>query len=65
MDGYRYWVERHKLLIALADEKEAAAGGSDREREVAGVTAELAFREKLDALYGQAREQFELGRDKN
>jgi len=59
MDGYRYWVERHKLLIALSDEKERVFARPDREREQAEAALEVEFRRKLDALYGDARDQFE------
>jgi hypothetical protein len=58
MDGYRYWVERHKLLIALSDDKERVAARPDRERQQAEAELEADFRRKLDALYGEARDQF-------
>jgi hypothetical protein len=58
MDGYRYWVERHKLLIALADEKDRVEGMPEREREVRTLELERAFRQKLDTIYGEARAEF-------
>ena len=65
MDGYRYWVERHKLLIALDEQREQLAGKPDREREQAGVELERGFCDRLDALYGEARDQFAGKRDRN
>lgn len=65
MDGYRYWVERHKLLIALAEKKEALAGRPDAEANAAAVVLEAGFRGQLDALYGEARDEFETPRTAN
>jgi hypothetical protein len=59
MDGYRYWVERHKLLIELDRAKQAAAGLPEAERLQQTMTLERDFRIKLDALYAEARDQFE------
>lgn len=65
MDGYRYWVERHKLLIALDEEKQRLEERPDAGREQGAVDLDRGFREKLDALYGQARDQFEAKKDHN
>lgn len=65
MDGYRYWVERHRLLVELGEAKEQLAGRSDAEREGAEVELDRAFRDKLDALYGEARGEFEAARPRN
>jgi hypothetical protein len=59
MDGYRYWVERHKLLVELDRAKQAASGLPDAERLQQTMALEQDFRVKLDALYAQARDQFE------
>ena len=59
MDGYRYSVERHKLLIALEGDKERIAEQPDRAAEAHLIATERAFREQLDALYGQVRGEFE------
>jgi hypothetical protein len=61
MDGYRYWVERKKLLIALEAEKAEIAALPEGERDARTIAAELAFRQKLDAIYGRARQEFESG----
>lgn len=65
MDGYRYWVERHKLLIELEQKKDALAERPEKEGLARAVELEKAFRERLDALYGQAREEFEPNRRTN
>lgn len=65
MDGYRYWVERHRLLVELGNAKEELAGRSDAERSAAEVELDRAFREKLDALYGEARGEFEASGPRN
>ncbi|HEX2573854.1 MAG TPA: hypothetical protein VH877_30175 [Polyangia bacterium] len=59
MDGYRYWVERHKLLIELDRAKQAATGLPEAERLKQTMALEHDFRAKLDALYAEARDQFE------
>lgn len=59
MDGYRYWVERHKLLIDLAHAKERAAGLPEDEQRRQTMALEGEFRVKLDALYAKARDEFE------
>ena len=65
IDGYRYWVERHKLLVELAEARDRLAGRPDADRDTASVELDRQFRERLDALYGQARDQFEGKREKN
>ena len=64
MDGYRYWVERHKLLIGLADKKAELAERDEATGNARAVELEKEFRGKLDALYGEARGEFE-GRQTN
>jgi len=59
MDGYRYWVERHKLLVELAAAKEQLGGVPATERAARTLELERDFRRKLDALYGRARDSFE------
>ena len=59
MDGYRYWVERHKLLVELADKKAELAERDEAEANLRAVELERDFRGRLDALYGQARDEFE------
>ena len=59
MDGYRYWVERHKLLVELEQQKGHIAGLPEAERAAGTLEVERDFRVKLDGLYAQAREQFE------
>ncbi len=59
MNGYQYWVERHKLLIALAEKKEALAERPEQEALDRAVELEREFREKLDAIYAEARPEFE------
>lgn len=65
MDGYRYWVERHKLLIALQEEKEALRGRPDGEAQARALELEAEFRGRLDALYGEARDEFKPSRESN
>jgi hypothetical protein len=62
MDGYRYWVERHKLLVELERAKAELGGLGERERGERTVELERAFRGKLDLLYSQARTEFEPSR---
>ena len=64
MDGYRYWVERHKLLVELAEQKAVLAELDEAEANARAVVLETEFRGRLDALYGEARDQFE-GRQSN
>jgi hypothetical protein len=59
MNGYRYWVERHKLLLELANAKEQIAGLPEAERQERTMALEFDFRAKLDALYGKVRDEFE------
>ena len=59
MDGYRYWVERHKLLVDLALQKEILVERSEAERPALAAELERAFRVKLDALYAQAHTEVE------
>lgn len=59
MDGYRYWVERHKLLVELDQQKEVLAEQSEATRPALTAELERAFRLKLDALYSEARGEFE------
>lgn len=60
MDGYRYWVERHKLLLELEHAKQAAAGLPEAERRERTLVLERDFRVRLDALYAQARDEFQV-----
>ena len=59
MDGYRYWVERHKLLVDLQKQKEVLAEKREIDRAPIEAKLESEFRARLDALYGQARSEFE------
>jgi hypothetical protein len=59
MNGYRYWVERHRLAAWLEEERLRAASLPERERRAKELVAEREFRLKLDALYGQVRAEFE------
>jgi len=59
MDGYRYWVERHKLCVELEREKDRIATLPEAAREQQTLVAERDFRIKLDALYARARDNFE------
>jgi hypothetical protein len=59
MDGYRYWVERHKLLVELERQKASLAGMPAADRPAKTAAVEQAFRVKLDVLYGQVRDEFE------
>lgn len=66
MNGYRYWVERHKLLVELAEAKQQqCAGLPAKDAAQRGLELELAFRARLDALYGEARDEFESRREPN
>jgi hypothetical protein len=58
MDGYRYWVERHRLAVWLEDEKTKAAALPEAQRLELTLAAEREFRRRLDALYGQAQSEF-------
>ena len=62
MDGYRYWVERHKLLIELAQKKERLAELPLAARPAVEAELEREFRERLDRVYGEARGEFEGSR---
>jgi hypothetical protein len=59
MDGYRYWVERHKLCIELERAKHAIDALPEAERLAQLQTAERDFRVKIDALYAHAQAEFE------
>lgn len=59
MDGYRYWVERHRLAVWLEDEKKKAAALPEAQRLERTLEAEREFRLRLDALYAQAQSEFE------
>lgn len=59
IDGYRYWVERHKLLLELERQKEVLAEHTDAERPAVEAELERQFRGKLDTLYADARAEFE------
>jgi hypothetical protein len=59
MDGYRYWVERHKLLVELEEKKALFRGLSDAERTARTLEVEREFRSLLDRLYAEARQSFE------
>ena len=62
MNGYRYWVERHKLLVELERQKEVLAERPEKDRPGRATEIERAFRGRLDALYGEARAEFEVPR---
>jgi hypothetical protein len=59
MDGYRYWVERHKLLLELEAQKAALDERPEKEALALAVELERAFRTKLDLLYAEAKSEFE------
>jgi hypothetical protein len=59
MDGYRYWVERHRLCVDLDREKERIATLPESERTEQTLIVERDFRIKLDALYARAQGNFE------
>jgi hypothetical protein len=59
MNGYRYWVERHKLLVELASAKDKIEGLPEAERQQRTMALEGEFRAKLDALYGKVGSEFE------
>ena len=65
MDGYRYWVARHRLLVDLAEARARLAEKPDAERADAEVALDRAFRDKLDAIYGEARGEFETDKARN
>jgi hypothetical protein len=65
IDGYRYWVERHKLLLELAEARAQLGGRPDGERAQAEAALDQRFRERLDALYGEVRDQYEGGLTRN
>ena len=65
MDGYRYWVERHRLLINLAAAKELLAEKPDAERAIGEAELDRSFRTELDAIYGEARGEFETPKASN
>ena len=59
MDGYRYWVERHRLLVTLEQEKEILVEKREAERPAIEARIESEFRARLDTLYADARVEFE------
>jgi hypothetical protein len=59
MNGYQYWVERHRLTAWLELERQAAKGLPEREGQARTLEAEREFRLRLDALYSQVRSEFE------
>jgi hypothetical protein len=59
MNGYQYWVQRHRLTVWLEEQKQKAAQLPDAERLARTLEAEREFRVKLDALYVQVRTEFE------
>jgi hypothetical protein len=62
MNGYTYWVERHRLAAWLEEQKRRARTLPDGERQTRVLEAEREFRARLDALYGQVRSQFETAK---
>ena len=59
MNGYQYWVERHRLTVWLEEKKQLAKTRPDAERLSATLVAEQEFRQKLDQLYARVRSEFE------
>ncbi len=62
MDGYRYWVERHRLTVWLEEKKQHAKTQPEAERLSTTLLAEQEFRQKLDQLYARVRSEFEPAR---
>ena len=62
MDGYRYWVDRHRLLVELEQQKEILGERPEADRPALAAELERGFRARLDALYSQARDEFETRR---
>jgi hypothetical protein len=58
MDGYRYMVERNKLLIKLEEEQAKLAHLPEAEREAAMRQLEQEFDRKLADLYGQVAAEY-------
>lgn len=65
MDGYRYWVARHRLLVDLAEARAQLAEKPDAERAAGEIELDRNFRDQLDAIYGEARGEFETGKARN
>lgn len=59
MNGYRFWVERHKLATWLETEKNKLANLQEVERKRRLLELERDFRVKLDEIYGRVRLEFE------
>ena len=59
MDGYRYWVERHKMLVDLEQQKEVLVEKRAADRPAVEARLERDFRDRLDTLYAEARAEFE------
>ncbi len=59
MDGYEFTVERNKLLVWLAREKDRAAELEPASREARWRELEADFDRRMADLYAQARNLFE------
>jgi len=59
MNGYQFWVERHRLTAWLEKQRQVAKQLPERESLQRVLDAEREFRLRLDALYGQVRSEFE------
>ena len=55
MKGYRYWIERHKLMLWLETETRKLEGLHELERKRRTSELERDFRVKLDEIYGRVR----------
>lgn len=55
MKGYRFWVERHKLMQWLEIETRKLEGMQEPERRQRTIELERDFRVKLDEIYGRVR----------
>jgi hypothetical protein len=59
MNGYQYWVERHRLAAWLERQRQVAKQLPEKESLERMLDAEREFRLRLDALYSQVRSEFE------